>query len=179
MRRLAFALAVALVTGPLPAVAQTNRIEVPSPILTVDQERLFTDSAWGRRVQAELAAQSRDLNAENRAIEDELVAEEQALTDLRATISAEEFRDRAAAFNEKVVGLRDAQDSKSRELAAQRDAERQRFFSSIVDILAKVVSERGAVAILDQRAIVLSVSAVDITDEAIARIDVTLTDGSQ
>ena len=38
--------------------------------------------------------------------------------------------------------------------------------------------ERGAVAVLDQRLVFLSLSTVDITQDAIARIDDTFGDGS-
>jgi Skp family chaperone for outer membrane proteins len=152
---------------------------VPSPVVTVDQERLFTDSAWGRRVQTEVETRSRVLSAENRQIEEELIAEEQALTDLRQEMEPEAFRERAEAFDAKVQRLRAEQDAKTRELTAFREAERQRFFSEVLEVLTDVVTERGAVVILDQRAIVLSVAAIDITDAAIARIDATMGDGRQ
>lgn len=164
--------------GPV-AESGAATIEVPSPVVTVDQERLFTDSAWGRRVQTEVETRSRVLSAENRQIEEELIAEEQALTDLRQEMEPEAFRERAEAFDAKVQRLRAEQDAKTRELTAFREAERQRFFSEVLEVLTDVVTERGAVVILDQRAIVLSVAAIDITDAAIARIDATMGDGRQ
>ena len=39
-------------------------------------------------------------------------------------------------------------------------------------------SENGAVAILDKNAIILSLSAIDVTEAAIARVDAALGDGS-
>ena len=62
---------------------------VVSPILTVDQEDLFTQSAFGRRIRAELEEASRALAAENRRMEAELTAEERTLTDRRGSLSVE------------------------------------------------------------------------------------------
>jgi Skp family chaperone for outer membrane proteins len=146
-------------------------IEVPSPVLTLDQERFFVNSAWGRRVAAEIDAASADLAAENRRIEGELTAEEKALTEDRKTADPAAFRVRADAFDAKVVAIRAEQDQKGRDLAARRDSERQAFFAAALPVLGEVMSERGAVAILDARAIFVAVNGVDVTDQLIAAMD--------
>lgn len=156
----------------------TQTIEVPSPVVTVDAEQLYADSAWGRRVLAEVEARSRQLAAENRRIEEELSNEEQELTELRPEMEPAAFRERAEAFDEKVQSLREEQDAKTRTLTEFRETERQRFFSAVPEILREVIAARGAVAILDQRAIVLSVTDIDITAEAILRIDERVGDGT-
>jgi Skp family chaperone for outer membrane proteins len=76
MRRVAAAvLAAALgLSAAAPAAAQAALPQ--SPVLTLDEERLFTGSAFGKRVLAELMAAERELAAENRALEEELVAAE-------------------------------------------------------------------------------------------------------
>ncbi|MGR3756942.1 MAG: OmpH family outer membrane protein [Tranquillimonas sp.] len=184
----AAALAVALAAA-APALAQSaaapqaggagaSPIQVPSPILTIDQDRLFADSAWGRRVLAEIERRSAALAAENRRIEAALVAEERALTDRRGKLPPEQFRQQAAAFDEKVQRLRNEQDGKTRAIAQMRDSERQAFFGHIEGVLSNVVRQRGAVAILDRRAVFLSADAIDVTDESIAGIDAALGDGA-
>lgn len=149
-----------------------------SPVVTVDQDRLFEESAWGRRVVAEVERRSAALAAENRAIEEDLVAEEQELTDLRPEMEPDAFRARATDFDERVQRLRSEQDAKAVALAEFREAEQQRFFAAVGDVLTEVVTERGAVAVLDRRAIILSIESIDITDEVIARVDTTLGDGA-
>ena len=64
-----------------PAPDPAPLVEVPAPFLTLDQDRLFSESAFGKRVAAELDSRSQALATENREIEAELYAEEQALTD--------------------------------------------------------------------------------------------------
>lgn len=142
-----------------------------SPVLTLDQEELFARSAFGRRVARELQEASAALAAENRRIEEELTAEERALTEERATLSAEAFRARADAFDEKVVALRQRQDAKARALQRREEAERQAFLAAVLPVLADLVADLGAVAILDDRAVLFAAGSVDVTDRAIARVD--------
>lgn len=142
-----------------------------TPILTVDQDRLFEETLWGRRVNARIAAASAELAAENRGIEADLTAEEKALTETRATVPADEFRKLADAFDARVIAFRRAQDRKARAIARIRDVERQAFLKAALPVMADVLRGHGAIAVLDSRAIFLSADAIDATEEMIARID--------
>lgn len=174
----ALAAVVALGLTVAPALAQ-ERLVVPSPVLTIDQEALFERSAFGRRAQAEFEEASAALAAENRRIEAELEAEERRLTDERPGMDPTEFRELAAAFDGRVVEIRRTQDQKARELGRRPEEARQEFFRSAVPVLTELVRERAAVAILDSRAVILSAEAIDITEEAIRRIDAALGDGAE
>jgi Skp family chaperone for outer membrane proteins len=44
-------------------------------------------------------------------------------------------------------------------------------------ILAEVMAARGAVAIIDRRAVLIGFENIDITDEAIARLDAAVDEG--
>lgn len=179
MCRTLFAAALALGLGGAALVAQEpERLAVPSPVLTIDQEALFERSAFGRRTQAEFEEASAALAAENRRIETELEAEERRLTAERPGMDPAQFRELAAAFDERVVEIRRTQDQKARELARRPEEARQEFFRAAVPILTELVRERGAVAILDSRAVILSAEAIDITEQAISRIDAGLGDGA-
>lgn len=150
---------------------------VVQPVVTLDQERLFTDSAFGQRVIATITEANRALAAENRALEAELGAEELALTELRPTLPPEEFRDLADAFDARVEEIRRVQEEKGLAIAEFGENERQRFIGAALPILAQAMLDYGAIAVLDNRAIVLAVEGLDITDRAIARIDAALGDG--
>lgn len=173
------AVLVALVWSALPAQAQDVRqLGVPSPILTLDQDRLFSQSLWGQRTAKAVEEASFALAAENRQIEAEFEAEERELTEQRPNMSDEEFRARADAFDARVVEVRLERDTKERELAQLRDLERQRFFNAALPVLAEVLQNRGAVAILDNRSIFIAADAIDVTDELIARLDATIGAGT-
>jgi Skp family chaperone for outer membrane proteins len=145
-----------------------------SPVLTLDQDRLFAESAFGRASLERDRAAAGELEAENGRIEAELIAEEQDLTARRAELPPEEFSALAAAFDEKVERIRSEQDSKARDLGRARDEDRQAFLRAIVPVLGEVMREQGAVAILDKSTVILSLTVIDITDEAIAKVDAVL-----
>ena len=162
------------VYGPL----ATGTVDLqPSPVLTIDQDRLFSASRYGQRVQRDIEAASRLLAAENREIEARLAAEELDLTNRRPTMPAAEFRPLADAFDARVVEIRREQDDKLRALNARPEQERLAFFQAALPVLGDLVRESGAVAILDTRAVFLAADRIDITDTAIARLNATLGDG--
>lgn len=176
LRRLLAALCVAALTSGL---ADAQGLSLPqSPVLTVDQEALFENSAFGKRLQADFDRDSAALAAENRQIEAELEAEELRLTEERPDMDPAAFREKAAAFDAKVVEIRRTQDQKARELTRAPEEARQRFFRAALPVLTAVVRERGGLVILDSRAVILAADAIDITDEAIRRLDAELGDGS-
>ncbi|WP_430463785.1 OmpH family outer membrane protein [Tabrizicola sp.] len=146
-------------------------------ILTLDDERFFADSVFGKSVIARQERDSRALIDENRRIEAALEAEEKDLTIRRTTLSREEFAPLAEAFNEKVEGIRKAQDAKTRDLQRGFDADRQRFLEAARPVLAEVMGARGAVAIIDSRAVFVGFDNIDVTDEAIARLDAAVAEG--
>lgn len=163
-----------LLALPVPGGAQEARSRPQSLIVTVDQERLFSGSAYGQSLLDEVEARAEALAAENRKIEAKLIAEEKQLTEDRPGMDPEAFRKLAAAFDEKVVGIRAAQDAKARELTGAREDVQKRFYQDVFPILTEVVRERGALVVLEARSVVLAAGQIDVTSEAIARIDAEL-----
>lgn len=147
-------------------------------VLTIDPERLFSDTQFGQRVQADLEARAAELSAENRRIETELVAEERDLTERRAGMPVNEFRELADAFDEKVQRIREEQDAKSREVLRLSDTGRQNFLSQVAPVLSQLLLERGGSVMIDRRNVFLSLDLADVTDAAIQRINEVLGDGS-
>lgn len=175
--RLATLALVACLCGGAQAQDQTPATPLPSAVLTLDRDRLFAETLFGKAVEARIKAESDALVAENLRLETALEAEERDLTDRRALLPAEEFKRLAAAFDTKAEQIRAAQAAKSRAIAARRDSEQQRFLEAAVPVLGALMRERGAAAIFDKNLIVLSLRGIDITDAAIARIDEVLGSG--
>lgn len=166
------ALVLGVMTLAEPRAAYAQDLGVPlSPVLVIDSDRMFRASQTGQKINADLEERLDTLVAENRKIEGQLVAEEQALTDLRPTMNPTEFRNLADEFDQKVQGIRAAQDAKQRELQQARDAQSQTFIADVAPILSAIGRERGALVILERRSVFLSADTIDITEEAIARIN--------
>ena len=185
MRMLGSAALALVLASPL-AAQITGEAAVPVPeaaapaaqILTLDKERLFAGTLFGQAISRDIEVQVAALTAENRKIDAALEAEERDLTARRPTMGAAEFRVLADEFDRRVTALRAAQDAKSRALTRQRDEGRKRFFEAAVPILAALMRDMGALAILSNEAVILSFDRIDTTDAAIARLDATLGDGA-
>ncbi len=170
----------AVVTAVQPLASRAQELGIPSSaILTIASERLYAESAFGRRVADEIEVKSEALAAENRRIEEELTAEEQELTLRRPEMTPDAFRPLADAFDKKVQEIRRTQDAKARALAQQNEEERLRFLQAASPILTDLMRESGAGVILERSSVFLSASAIDLTDLAISRLNATLGDGLQ
>jgi Skp family chaperone for outer membrane proteins len=168
--------AAGLLLGPVSA--QTGQAQggfvtgtLQSPVLTVDSERLFADSAYGQRVARQIESRGADLAAENRRIEAELAEEERALTERRPEMEPEAFRAAADAFDARVMRVRREQDAKARALAQRGEAARRAFFEAAQPVLQQIMVEAGAAVIVEQRSVFMSLDVIDITDIAIERLD--------
>ncbi|AVO39180.1 OmpH family outer membrane protein [Pukyongiella litopenaei] len=180
LRAIVTRLALLLWGAAAPTAVPAQPLGMPQvPILTIASERLFVDSAFGRRVAREIEADSALLAAENRQKEAELEAEEKDLTDRRASLEPDEFRKLADAFDAKVQEIRQTQDAKAVALAKRDDAARVEFFRAIRPVLVSLMRDSGASVVLERSSVFLSANATDITDLAISRIDAAIGDGTR
>ena len=173
LRAAAFAL---MCMAGLPAMSQDLGV-IRSEILVLDPDRLFSETALGRRMLDEHQAAREELAARNRQLEAELEAEEQELTELRADMSAADFRELADAFDDKVQKIRE--DSNRRALDLERDRKQlpSEFLRTVEPVLTKVMREAGGRVVLNKRTVVFHAEAIDITGLAVAWIDRDIGDG--
>jgi len=164
--------------GQGPGLFGQPQTSVQSPILTIESERLFTDSAFGRRVSAQIEAEGALIGAQNREIEAMLTSEERALTDRRAAMAPEAFRDLANAFDEKVQRLRREQEVKARALGQQSDVARRQFLEQAQPVLEAIMRSTGAAVIIERRSVFLAADVIDVTDQVVTDIDAAIGDGS-
>lgn len=151
-----------------------ERGTIISPILTIDSERIFVESDFGRRVAEQIEAQSAALAAENRQIEAALETEERELTEKRAEMTPEDFRELANAFDEKVQETRRAQAEKGRAINTMLEDQREVFLNAAAPVLERLMRDAGAAVILERRSVFVSANAIDITDDAIALLNTSL-----
>ena len=152
---------------------------VISPILTIDSERLFVESDFGKRIASEIEAELAVLAAENRSIEAELTAEEKSLTEQRPSMSPDDFRAVADAFDERVQIIRREQLNKELEITKREEKSRLAFLQAAQPILAELMRQSEAAVILERNSIFISANSIDITDRAIARLNTTIGSGAK
>lgn len=151
---------------------------VIAPVLTVDQDRLFADSAWGRRAQRQLEEAGQKVANENQRLAAQLAAEEADLTQRRATLEPAEFRRLTEAFDARATKIRRERAQAVQDLNARADADRTAFYQAALPIMGELMQQRGAVAVLDRRTVFVSLDSIDITGDLIDRLDERLGDGA-
>jgi Skp family chaperone for outer membrane proteins len=164
------ALGAAALAAALPVAAAAQGLVGPG-FRILDQQRLLSDSRLGQTLLSDLREAEQALERENQALADQLAAEERALTDLRPTLPPEEFRARAEAFDRRVEVIRAERARLSQDLARRFDAEAQQFFQTALPVLTGLMAEQGIVALLSPEAVILGAEWLDITDQAIDRLN--------
>ena len=138
---------------------------------TVDMNKLLKQTVVGQKLISDNNSLRQSLQNENDALEAELLLEEKDLSELRSSLSADEFRPKALAFDQKVTIIRLEQAQKEENLKKNIRKKESDFYKNIYPLLYKLLSEHGGLILLDQRNVVLWDSSVDITDEAIDMIN--------
>ena len=147
-------------------VAQPLLAAENSELFTVDMTRLLRSSEFGKNIIAR-----KKLQSENEELEAKLLLEEKKLSELRKTLSIEEFRPKALEFDKKVTVIRREQGEKEEFLNKKVRKEESDFFKKIYPFLYEILIERGGLILIDQRNVILWDNSVDITDDAIEAIN--------
>ena len=143
----------------------------PSAIAVLDQDSLFSESEWGKKVLKNVEDKVSKLSDENRIRESELELEESNLTKIRKTISKIEFDVLAIKFDEKVKKIRLEQADKQRKINIFLNENRKLFFEKVTPILLDYINELGIEVLLNKDTVALASLGSDITISAINKIN--------
>ena len=152
-------------------VAQPLSAAEKSELFTVDMTKLLRSSEFGKNIIAANNIARKKLQSENEELEKKLLLEEKELSELRKTLSVEEFRPKALEFDNRVSIIRAEQGKKEEILNKKVRKEETDFFKRIYPLLYEILIERGGLILVDQRNIILWDNSVDITDDAIQAIN--------
>ena len=142
-----------------------------SSIAVLDQDALFSESEWGKKVLKNVENQVLKLSDENRSIELSLETEEAELTKIRKIISKIEFDVLAIKFDEKVKKIRSEQADKQRKINIFLNENRKLFFEKVTPILLDYINELGIEVLLNKDTVALASLGSDITISAINKIN--------
>lgn len=148
-------------------------------VLVLDVDQAYVSSAWGKRAQVDIEAAAREIEAENIRMEDQLVAEEQALASERASLSPADFRQKAEAFDTRAQTIRRDRRQAAVDLGNRAQADRNAFVDATLPVIAGIMQERDAGLVLDRRQVLAAVNAVDVTQVLVERMDQQVGDGGQ
>lgn len=168
--------------GPATAPAQAQQGEADAArsaaaggeILVVSLEKIRNQSKASKSLAAQSAAIREQLNRDFREQQRALAAEEKALVALRSTLEPDAFEARAARFEQQVRALKKMRRDQSLALRQALRQANEKVDRVLQPILAALMAERKAVIMIDNRDVVISATSLDVTQNAINRLDAAL-----
>ena len=149
------------------------------PIVTVDRVRLVRESNYGKRLFSELNESMRALQIENNQIEAELSSEEMALRDKRKEMEHDAFRELAADFDQRVNRIRQERKDLEDTILQENNRSQVQLIQTAAPYMFEIMTQHGAVAVLERSTVVLDLASIDITDQVIERMNLEIGDGSR
>jgi len=168
---LALAALVAALVAFAPLAAQAQQ-QINVAILGVQE--IMRDSAASKIVLGEIQKREAALKAEVEKRENALLAADQQLAQQRGTLSAEDFAQKRAELSQQAAEVRkyaQGQQAQIAELARKGEGQIRKKLLEIVEAIAK---EKGIMLVLNKTQVVLFPNELDITADAMQRLNAQL-----
>jgi Skp family chaperone for outer membrane proteins len=145
---------------------------VPAPkVLVIDRNAILSDSKVGadilRQLKADRAASEKDLNARAASLRDKVKAFQQKAAILSASVKEQKARELQAEQD----SLQKLAEKKDELLQGGLYKARAQVGAVLAPILKEIMVARGANLILDKAVVIDSSIDIDITQEAVKRLD--------
>lgn len=165
--RLALALAIATAMF-LPVHAQN----LPPPVIAVlDVERILRESAASKSMRPQVEKIRNDYQQEVARQEGALRKAEQDLVQQRAVLSAEVFAQKRREFDERASKAHGEVQDRKRVVEQALSGAVEKIRASTIEVATQIATERHINVVLPRAAVLLSVQSLDITVEAMKRLD--------
>lgn len=162
---LAFASVATLAAAPAASAA------TPAVIVIVNMQQIFTQSKVGQSIRTQLQDQAKKLQDEDKKGEAAIQAEAKALSDQRSLLSADDFKKKVQALEQKEGERQNKMRAKGEALQLGVNKARQEVEAAIRPIFADVMKKNGATLLLDQSVVLAGGVDLDITDEVLKQLD--------
>jgi Skp family chaperone for outer membrane proteins len=173
MRSLLMVLAL-LAVGVTPGFAQQA---TQFPIAVLDTDTVLGTSLAGRSLDQQLRQiqqqMVQEIQAEDQAIQQEgrRLAEASQGQTREQLLSNTQLTQQIAANDRRAAALRQRIQSNERDFLFTRQTAVQEFNRQLTPVISQVMEARGAALVVDASVVVQSVSAIDITQDVVARLD--------
>jgi outer membrane protein len=174
--RIVFAGILGIVVLALPAPQAQAAEPLPqSRIAFIDVQGVLRASEAARTVRDQIEAQRARYQEEISKQERELRALEQDLVQQRSVLAPEAFQQRRQQFEQRVAEIQRAVQARKRQLDEGYAQSMEQVRVALVEIVADIAKERQATAVLSKSAIVLAEKNIDISEDALNRLNQRLT----
>jgi outer membrane protein len=163
---LPFLLAAALAAKPVPVVAQDGTV-----IAILDMERILQEAKAAKNLREEIDKQRQIHQTELGEKESALRAADQELARQRAVLSAEAFAAKRKELQDQAMGLQQEVAARQKEMEDLFGKGVNQVRHAMAEVAKEIADERGIKLILLKATIVLADRDLDITEEALKRLD--------
>jgi Skp family chaperone for outer membrane proteins len=164
------ALAVTLIAAVPPAAHAQQQINVA--ILGVQE--IMRESAASKIVLGEIQKRESALKAEVEKRENALLAADQQLAQQRGTLSAEEFAQKRAELSQQAAEVRKYAQGQQAQIAELARKGEGQIREKLLEIVGAIAKEKGIMLVLNKAQVVLFPTELDITGEAMQRLNAQL-----
>jgi outer membrane protein len=164
-------LAAAVVGGALPVVAQQAPSSPPPVILIVDMQQVLQDAKAAQEVQGALNQRYTAYSKEVARQEDELQKDGAELERQRTVLAPEAYSARARELQQRYDELGKTVQSKRQALQQTLNDTMGKVRAAALEVVAEISKERRATLVLEKQAVVYESEGMDISTEAVQRLD--------
>ena len=160
------------------AAAQSNGPANPGPVIpgvcVYYNARLLAQSTAGQAVQARMQQLTQEVQGELTPYGTAIQSEAQALQTSGSSLPAAEAQQRRAALQARVTEAQQLEQTREAELRYTLAQQRGAISQAVEPILVALYQERGCGLLLDRESVFMMNPAMDLTDVAIQRLNVSL-----
>lgn len=164
------------VFAPTEIWAKKDKNDGPLSIAIVDVEQLLTDSKAAKSIQKKLNNKKEEFQKEFSAHEKELRTKEKELIDMRNSLSAEEFKEKRTAFEEKLLETRKLFQQRRSTLDQALGKAMADLRKEILQVTAKISDERGYQVVFSRENVVIVEKSMDITKDVMSALNKAIQD---
>ena len=146
------------------------------PIAIVDVNQLLTESKAAKSIQKKLNKKKEEFQKEFSAHEKELRSKEKELIDMRTSLSAEEFKEKRTAFEEKLLETRKLFQKRRNALDQALGKATTELRKEILQVTAKISDERGYQVVISRENVVIVEKNLDITKDVMKALNKAIQD---
>jgi Skp family chaperone for outer membrane proteins len=169
-RRLGGLFVVSTVLAAAAAVAQPQPARLPAALI-VDMAQILQEAKAGKEVQSTINQQYAAYSKEVSQQEDELQKSGAELERQRTVLAPEVYNTRARELQQRYDSLGKSVQAKRQALQQSLNEAMDKVKNGALEAIADIVKERRADLVLQKQAVVFEAEGMDVTAEAVTRLD--------
>jgi outer membrane protein len=163
-----------LVSASFPTLAQAIPKLEPVPVAVIDFRGVLSQSEAAKEIRKTIDVRREKFRAQFATIEKQLREEQQALAQQRPIITAEAFEQRARDLQNRVRQAQVEAQAGNQQLKRALDKAMDQVQKELFRVVAKLAEESGAGVVLFRNSIVIAVKNLEISKEALKRLNAQL-----